>query len=59
MVGEMAVESATNGVQILGGSGYMDDFGQAKRMRDAKQAQGIFGRKDLLIQDLFKRMAGL
>jgi alkylation response protein AidB-like acyl-CoA dehydrogenase len=59
LVGEMAVESATNGVQILGGSGYMDDFGQAKRMRDAKQAQGIFGRKDLLVQDLFKRMAGL
>lgn len=59
IVGEMAVESTTNGVQVLGGSGYMDDFGQAKRMRDAKQAQGIFGRKDLLIQDIFERMAGM
>jgi alkylation response protein AidB-like acyl-CoA dehydrogenase len=57
MVGEMAVESTTNGVQVLGGNGYMDDYGQAKRMRDAKQVQGIFGPRDLLIQDIFQVMA--
>lgn len=54
MVGEMALESTTSGVQILGGNGYMDDYGQAKRMRDAKQAQGIFGPRDLIIQDIFQ-----
>ncbi len=57
MVGEMAVESTMNGVQVLGGNGYMDDYGQAKRMRDAKQAQGIFGPRDLVIQDIFQVMA--
>ena len=56
-VGEMAVESTTNGVQVLGGNGYMNDYGQAKRMRDAKQARGIFGPKDLLIQDIFQATA--
>jgi len=35
----------------------MDDYGQAKRMRDAKQAQGIFGPKDLLMQDIFQSTA--
>jgi alkylation response protein AidB-like acyl-CoA dehydrogenase len=57
MVGEMALESTTNGVQVLGGNGYMDDYGQARRMRDAKQAQGIFGPRDLLIQDIFQAAA--
>lgn len=56
-VGEMAVESTISGVQVLGGNGYMEDYGQAKRMRDAKQAQGIFGPKDLLIQDIFHAFA--
>jgi alkylation response protein AidB-like acyl-CoA dehydrogenase len=56
-VGEMAVESTINGVQVLGGNGYMEDYGQAKRMRDAKQAQGIFGPKDLLVQDIFLTVA--
>jgi len=57
LVGEMAAESTTFGVQILGGNGYMADFGQEKRMRDAKQVQGIFGRKDLILQDLTVKLA--
>jgi alkylation response protein AidB-like acyl-CoA dehydrogenase len=57
LVGEMAVESTTFGIQILGGNGYMSDYGQEKRMRDAKQLQGIFGRKDLIIQDLTQALA--
>ena len=41
--GEMAVRAATDGVQLLGGNGYMKDYGQEKRMRDAKQAQCLLG----------------
>jgi alkylation response protein AidB-like acyl-CoA dehydrogenase len=56
LAGEMAVESTLLGVQILGGNGYMEDFGQEKRLRDAKQVQGIFGRKDLILQDLAREL---
>jgi len=40
---EQTSRATTDGVQILGGYGYMQDYGQEKRMRDAKQIQGIFG----------------
>jgi len=40
---EQASRAATDGVQILGGYGYMKDYGQEKRMRDAKQIESIFG----------------
>jgi alkylation response protein AidB-like acyl-CoA dehydrogenase len=42
-VAEMACEVTTDGVQVLGGVGYMEDYGQAKRYRDAKQAQSLLG----------------
>lgn len=35
--------AATDGVQVLGGNGYMHDYGQEKHMRDAKQLQAVFG----------------
>jgi alkylation response protein AidB-like acyl-CoA dehydrogenase len=35
--------AVTDGVQILGGYGYMREYGQEKRMRDAKQLQAVFG----------------
>ena len=35
--------STGDGVQALGGNGYMHDYGQEKRMRDAKQLQAVFG----------------
>ncbi|MFH1137450.1 MAG: acyl-CoA dehydrogenase family protein [Pseudomonadota bacterium] len=39
-----AVSRATaDGVQVLGGYGYMKEYGQEKRMRDAKQLQAVFG----------------
>ena len=43
LVTRAAVQAATDGVQILGGYGYMHEYGQEKRMRDAKQLQGVFG----------------
>ncbi len=42
-VGQLACEHTTDGVQLLGGNGYMKDYGQAKRMRDARQVQGFLG----------------
>jgi alkylation response protein AidB-like acyl-CoA dehydrogenase len=40
---EMACELTTDGVQVLGGNGYMKDYGQEKRFRDAKQLQALLG----------------
>ena len=39
-------------VQLLGGNGYMEDYGQERAMRDAKQAQFFFGRTDVARQAL-------
>ena len=40
---EMACNLATDGIQVMGGVGYMKDFGQEKRFRDAKHIQALFG----------------
>jgi alkylation response protein AidB-like acyl-CoA dehydrogenase len=42
-VTDAATRATTDGVQCLGGYGYMHDYGQEKRMRDAKQIQAMFG----------------
>ncbi len=41
---EQAARAAADGVQVLGGNGYMEDYGQERRMRDARQACFLFGR---------------
>lgn len=51
--GDAATALATDGVQLLGGNGYMKDYGQAARLCDAWQLQGLMGpaaqrRQDLL-----------
>ncbi|MFC1505081.1 acyl-CoA dehydrogenase family protein [Thermodesulfobacteriota bacterium] len=38
-----AAQVTTDGVQAMGGVGYMKDFGQEKRMRDAKHIQASLG----------------
>lgn len=43
MIQEMACDVTTDGVQVLGGVGYMKDFGQEKRFRDAKHTQALLG----------------
>ncbi len=40
---EMACDVTTDGIQVLGGVGYMKDFGQEKRFRDAKHLQTLLG----------------
>lgn len=43
LVQEMACDVTTDGIQVLGGCGYMKDHGQEKRYRDAKQIQSLLG----------------
>jgi alkylation response protein AidB-like acyl-CoA dehydrogenase len=40
---EDACALTTDGIQVLGGVGYMKDFGQEKRFRDAKHIQALLG----------------
>ncbi len=40
---ELACKLTTDGIQVLGGNGYMKDYGQEKRFRDAKQVQALLG----------------
>lgn len=50
-----AAQSTTDGVQLLGGYGYMKDYGQEKRMRDAKQIQAVFGSAPTRVQRIIER----
>lgn len=47
---EAAVRATSDGVQLLGGYGYMEDYGQAESMRDARQTACLLGRPDLARQ---------
>lgn len=42
-IAETACQATTDGIQLLGGVGYMKDFGQEKRFRDAKHIQALLG----------------
>lgn len=39
----MACDLTNDGIQVMGGVGYMKDFGQEKRFRDSKHLQAMFG----------------
>ncbi|MDT8274330.1 MAG: acyl-CoA dehydrogenase family protein, partial [Desulfomonilia bacterium] len=63
-VHELACDAVTDGVQVLGGNGYMKDYGQEKRFRDARQVQALLGiaplKKISLIRDIsgFEELCG-
>jgi alkylation response protein AidB-like acyl-CoA dehydrogenase len=40
---DSACEVTTDGIQLLGGNGYMADYGQEKRFRDARQLLALLG----------------
>lgn len=42
-ISELACKLTTDGIQCLGGNGYMKDYGQEKRFRDAKHVQAFLG----------------
>ncbi len=46
-ISELACGATSEGVQLLGGNGYMKDYGQEKRMRDAWQARSLLGMSGL------------
>lgn len=58
-VHELACEAVTDGVQVLGGNGYMKDYGQEKRFRDARQVQALLGSSPMKKLDLIRDLAGL
>jgi len=47
--------ATTDGVQVLGGNGYMHEYGQEKRMRDAKQLQAMLGASPTRRMDILER----
>ena len=42
-VQDVACQVTTDGIQVLGGYGYMKDYGQEKRFRDAQQIKTLLG----------------
>lgn len=56
-VQQAAVQVTTDGVQALGGIGYMQDFGQEKRFRDAQHIQACFGLAPLKKLHFFNKAA--
>ncbi|MDY6796509.1 MAG: acyl-CoA dehydrogenase family protein [Actinomycetota bacterium] len=57
-VQELAVDVTTDGIQALGGYGYMKDYGQEKRFRDAKQVQSLMGITPLRRLKFIERVIG-
>lgn len=54
-VGEHAAAAVTNCIQVLGGYGYMDDYGLSKRLRDVGALRTRHGNREqllLLIEEL-------
>lgn len=58
-VHELACEAVNDGVQILGGNGYMKDYPQEKRYRDARQVQALLGTSPLKKIAIIKGLADL
>ena len=54
---ELACKLTTDGVQVMGGNGYMKDYGQEKRFRDAKQVQSLLGMAPMRKLGLVKALA--
>lgn len=57
-LGDLACSIASEGVQLLGGNGYMKDYGQEKRMRDARQARSLLGMIGLKKMNYIERIIG-
>ncbi|MDT8273866.1 MAG: acyl-CoA dehydrogenase family protein [Desulfomonilia bacterium] len=55
-ISDMACMVASEGVQVLGGNGYMKDYGQEKRMRDARQARSLLGMNGLKKMNYIERI---
>ncbi len=58
-VHELCCEAVNDGVQVLGGNGYMKDYGQEKRYRDARQVQALLGISPMKKISIIRQIAGL
>jgi len=58
-VHELCCEAVNDGVQVLGGNGYMKDYGQEKRYRDARQVQALLGISPMKKVSIIRQIAGL
>jgi alkylation response protein AidB-like acyl-CoA dehydrogenase len=56
---ELACDVVTDGIQVLGGNGYMKDYGQEKRYRDAHQVQSLLGVAPMKKIAMIRELAGL
>ncbi len=57
-VHELACKAVGDGIQILGGYGYMKDYGQEKRYRDARMVQALLGAAPMRKLDMIRRISG-
>jgi alkylation response protein AidB-like acyl-CoA dehydrogenase len=55
-VQDVACQVTTDGIQVLGGYGYMKDYGQEKRFRDAQQIKTLLGMAPLRKVDLLDQI---
>jgi alkylation response protein AidB-like acyl-CoA dehydrogenase len=55
-VQRMACDLTTDGIQLLGGNGYMEDYGQEKRFRDAEQIRSLLGLVPMRELDFIRRV---
>ncbi len=58
LVHSMAGTVTSDGVQVLGGYGYMKDYGQEKRYRDAHQLQAFLGQPAMKKLSMIRRSQG-
>jgi alkylation response protein AidB-like acyl-CoA dehydrogenase len=56
--GETSIGLTTDGIQVLGGNGYMEDYGQEKRFRDAAQIRSLLGHAPLRELHLMGKVLG-
>ena len=56
---ELACDVVTDGIQVLGGNGYMKDYGQEKRYRDAHQVQSLLGVAPMKKIAMIRELAGM
>jgi alkylation response protein AidB-like acyl-CoA dehydrogenase len=56
-IAELACDATSDGIQILGGYGYMKDYGQEKRYRDARMVQALLGAVPSRKLDIIRQVA--
>jgi alkylation response protein AidB-like acyl-CoA dehydrogenase len=54
-IAELSCDATSDGIQILGGYGYMKDYGQEKRYRDARMVQALLGAVPLKKLELIRQ----